>query len=109
MSITAKVSILHRISGVLLVLAIPFLLFILHKSLTSSSTYEALYGTLSSPLMKLIYLILVWAFMQHTCAGVRFLFLDVDKGIDIKCAKATARLVLVVSIILTAVFGVLVW
>lgn len=109
MSITAKVSILHRISGVFLFIAIPFILFVLHQSLTSATAYDALYGFITNPVIKLIYLVLIWAFLHHMCAGVRFLFLDIDKGVEIKRAKLTARLVLGVSIILTVIFGVIVW
>ncbi|MCC2645550.1 MAG: sdhC [Burkholderiales bacterium] len=109
MSITAKASILHRISGFLLFLSIPLILFLLQLSLTSSDFYTSFYSVGSSIQMKLIYLILIAAFMYHMCSGVRFLFLDIDKGADIKTAKATARIVIGLSIILTAILGVLIW
>lgn len=109
MSITAKISILHRISGVLLFFSIPFILYVLHQSLVSTSFYDSLYGVISNPFIKLVYLVLIWAFMYHLCSGVRFLFLDKHKGVEIKTAKATAKLVVVISLILTIVLGVLVW
>lgn len=109
MSITAKISILHRISGVLLVLLIPALLYVFHQSLISPSFYQALYGICNCTLTKLFYLVLLAAFIYHLCAGVRFLFLDIHYGVNIKTAKKTSYLVLLVSIILTAVLGVFIW
>lgn len=109
MPINAKVSILHRVSGVILFLATPFFLYVLHQSLTSPSFYAALYGVMANPIIKLIYLLLIWSFVYHMCSGVRFLFLDIHKGIEIKTAKTTAKVVIVVSLLLTLVLGVLVW
>lgn len=109
MAVMAKVSILHRVSGVLLFLAIPFIICLLHKSLTSTSFYESLYGVMATPVMKIIYLVFIWAFCHHLCAGVRFLFLDIDKGVEIKKARISAHLVMLVSIILTIALGVLIW
>ncbi|MCC2624493.1 MAG: sdhC [Burkholderiales bacterium] len=109
MSITAKASILHRISGFLLFLSIPFILFILHLSLTSPDFYTTAYSIGSSWVMKVVYILLIAAFMYHMCSGVRFLFLDIDKGTSIKTAKMTARVVIALSLILTAVLGVLIW
>lgn len=109
MSITAKVSIIHRASGVLMFLAIPFVLYLLHKSLTSAEFYSASYSLATCSFVKVIYIILVWAIMHHMCAGVRFLFLDIHKGIDRATAQKTAKIVLLVSLILTAVLGVMIW
>ncbi|MBP9743356.1 MAG: succinate dehydrogenase, cytochrome b556 subunit [Burkholderiales bacterium] len=109
MSITAKVSILHRFSGILLFLAIPFILYILHQSLINPDFYTSLHQIMANPIVKLIYLILIWAFMYHLCAGVRFLFLDIHKGVEIKTAKITARIVIIISLILTVLLGVVIW
>ena len=109
MSVTAKISILHRVSGVLLFISIPLVLYVLHQSLLSSSFYDSLYGIVSNPIIKLVYLVLIWAFMYHLCSGVRFLFLDKHIGIEIKTAKTTAKIVVIISLLLTIVLGVLVW
>lgn len=109
MSLTAKASILHRFSGVLLFLAIPFILYILHQSLINQDFYNSLHQVMTNPVVKLIYLILIWAFMYHLCAGVRFLFLDIHKGVEIKTAKITAGIVIVISLILTVLLGVVIW
>ncbi len=109
MSITAKISILHRVSGLLLFLSIPFLLYLFSQSLTSPDFYSTFYGVMTSPIIKLVYIVLIWAMMHHMCAGVRFLFLDIHKGIERKTAQNTAWIVVVVSLILTAILGVMIW
>ena len=109
MSIMAQISILHRISGVLMFLAIPLVLILFHESLTNSQFYQTCYFIASCPLTKLIYLVLIWALMHHMCAGVRFLFLDIHRGIERETAKKTARVVLVVSLLLTIAVGALIW
>jgi succinate dehydrogenase / fumarate reductase, cytochrome b subunit len=62
-----------------------------------------------NPLVKLILFGLLWAYLHHFCAGIRFLLLDLHKGIDLQPARNSARLVLIVSLALTAVIGVALW
>ncbi|MBV8031153.1 MAG: succinate dehydrogenase, cytochrome b556 subunit [Betaproteobacteria bacterium] len=105
-----KVSILHRVSGVLLFF--PFaawLLYALDRSLTSEQDFAQVQAYLRLPLVKLGLLVFIWAFCHHLCAGVRFLFLDLDKGIDLKAARVSAALVLAVSLLMTAFFAVKLW
>ena len=97
------VSILHRVSGIGLFLMLPLLLWLFDVSLTAPDTAVA---TLSHPLVKLILLGLVWAFLHHFCAGIRFLLLDIHIGLDLPAARASAKWVLVVSLLLTLVIGV---
>jgi len=68
-----------------------------------------MYTVMSLPLIKILYVVLMAAFIYHMCAGVRFLFLDMDKGVEIKTAKKTSYIVLVVSLILSIILGVLIW
>ena len=109
MSITAKISILHRASGVLMFLAIPLVLCLFQASLTNAEVYAKCHAIASLPVLKLIYLVLIWAIMHHLCAGVRYLLLDRHIGVDRITAQKTARWVLVVSIILTILLGALIW
>lgn len=105
------VSILHRISGALLFF--PFtawLLFMLDTSLASEQGFEAVGNRyLQLPLVKLGMLVFIWAFCHHFCAGIRYLFLDLDKGIDLRTARITSWLVIGVSLALTALFGAKLW
>jgi succinate dehydrogenase / fumarate reductase cytochrome b subunit len=62
-------------------------------------------GIASHWFAKLILLALIWAYMQHFCAGVRHLFMDVHFGLDKDSARKSAASVLTVSLLLTAVVG----
>lgn len=99
------VSILHRISGAVLFLLLLWLLYLLDQSLTSAERFEAVRQTIAQPLVKLVLLGLLWAFLHHLCAGIRYLFLDVHKGIDLATARATSVAVIAVSLVLTALAG----
>ena len=99
------VSILHRISGVGIFLALPFLLYLFQQSILSESTFAEFKGVLEHPLAKLVLLGLIWSYMHHFCAGVRHLFMDAHMGIEKDSSKHSAIAVLAVSLLLTAVAG----
>ena len=61
------------------------------------------------PIVKLILLALLWAFLHHLFAGIRFLLLDLHVGGGLPAARSSSAAVLVVSLILTAVLGVKLW
>ena len=95
------VSILHRISGFLMFALLPFVLYLLEQSLRSEISFAYYQGIVSNPLVKLIILALVWGYMQHFCAGVRHLFMDLHMGLDKDSARKSAAAVLVISLALT--------
>jgi succinate dehydrogenase / fumarate reductase cytochrome b subunit len=99
------VSILHRISGAALFLFLLWLLYLLDASLESPERFAAVRQTVSQPIVKLVLLGLLWAFLHHLCAGVRYLFLDIHKGVDLAAARMTSGAVLAVSLALTALAG----
>jgi len=103
------VSILHRVSGVLLFASGVWLLFMLDRSLSSPAGFDAVLRYVGFPLVKLSLLVLVWAYCHHLCAGIRFLLLDLHKGIDKASARRSSILVLIVSLLLTAFFGAKLW
>ncbi len=104
------VSILHRISGVLLFVLTAFLLYLLDGILASPERYEQVRATLAQPLVRLVLLGALWAYLHHLLAGVRYLFLDLHKGVDLATARATSGLVLAASVVLTLVLGgMLLW
>ncbi len=102
---SGKVSILHRVTGALLFLSLPFILYLLDKSLTSELSFITFSEIAGNPLLKIFLLALIWAFLQHFCAGIRFLMLDLHKGIEKTQIQKTAVSVLVISLSLTAVVG----
>ena len=104
------VSILHRISGALLV--IPFAawaLYLLDVSLRSEQGFAVMKDYLRLPLVKLGMLLFVWAYCHHFCAGIRYLLLDLDIGIELRQARATSWVVLAVSLLLTVIIGAKLW
>ena len=94
------VSILHRISGLIMFALLPFLLYLLETSLTSDLSFAALHDAVQSPLAKLIILALSWAYLHHFCAGVRHLLMDGHVGVDKDSARKSAAVVLVISVAL---------
>lgn len=108
------VSILHRVSGAGLFLCLPLLIGLFGASLGSPEQLECYRATmafsvLGLPVVKLLLLGLLWAFLHHFCAGLRFLLLDAHIGIELASARTSARIVLAVSLLLTVVLGVLTW
>ena len=107
--VPAIVSILHRISGALLFLFLWAFLLGLQRSLASPESYADLIAFLDRPLVKLVALGLLWAYLHHTFAGIRHLGLDLRLGIQLPKARLTAFLVLVFGFGLTLLVGILLW
>ncbi|MES1981733.1 MAG: succinate dehydrogenase, cytochrome b556 subunit [Pseudomonadota bacterium] len=105
----ALISFLHRVSGMLLFLALPGLLWMLQASLRSIETHTHLLELLHFPPIKLILLLLLWAFFHHLCAGIRYLALDFHYGLKLAQARASSKWVLLVSLVLTVLAGVRLW
>jgi succinate dehydrogenase / fumarate reductase cytochrome b subunit len=109
--VPAWVSLLHRISGALLVFPLAaWALYMLDTSLGSERGFDLIRNHyLQLPLVKAGMLVFIWSYCHHFCAGIRFLFLDIDKGIELRSARATSWIVLVVSLLLTAWLGTRLW
>jgi succinate dehydrogenase / fumarate reductase, cytochrome b subunit len=103
------VSILHRASGLALFLALPLLLWMLQYSLRSIETYTELMELLAQPLAKLLLLGLLWAFLHHFCAGLRYLAIDMHWVSNLAQARNTSWAVMFVSLALTVLLGVRLW
>jgi succinate dehydrogenase / fumarate reductase, cytochrome b subunit len=103
------VSIFHRVSGLLLFLGLVWFLFLLDMSLASEAGFAHLQAYVAHPLVKLSLLVLLWAYLHHLCAGVRHLFLDIEKGVELAAARMTAFAVFAVSLALTAFIGARLW
>lgn len=104
--VAGKLSILHRASGVLLFLALPLVLLpFFGRSLSSPESFEQFRVFASHPVVKLVLLALIWAYLHHFCAGIRYLALDLHMGLEKEQAHKSACIVFAVSLTLTAVFG----
>ncbi|MBW8328050.1 MAG: succinate dehydrogenase, cytochrome b556 subunit [Thiobacillus sp.] len=95
------VSILHRVSGVLLFVALPLGVWGLSVSLADESGFRRIADWMTHPLARLVLLGLIWAFAHHVFAGVRHLALDVHWGTDLKHARQSSLAVLLASGLVT--------
>ena len=103
------VSILHRVSGLLLFCALPLLLLMLQYSLRSIETYTQLIDVLGHPFIKIMLTGLLWAFLHHFCAGLRYLAIDMHLVRDLAQARNSSKVVMAVSLALTVLIGVKLW
>ncbi len=106
--VTGVVSLAHRASGVVLFLAIPFSVWLLERSLSGPQGFDQVLALLQQPLMKLMTLVVLWSLAHHFFAGIRFLLIDVDVGVDKQASRRAAWLVLVVeALVVLASLGAL--
>src|ERR1700676_2470947 len=104
--LAGRVSILHRVSGGLLFIFLPFLLYLFEQSLTSPLSFEVLKAFLANLIVKLVTLVLAGAFLLHFCAGIRYLRMDTShSAVSKQKGKGSAVVVLVVSTLLTIAFA----
>ena len=101
--ITAIASILHRLSGAFIFFITPFLLYIFTASLKSNSGFALAGEWLDYWLIKLACLVLIWASVHHLLAGIRYLFLDLDIGLDRSSANFSAMLVTILALVFSVI------
>ncbi|MDR2877767.1 MAG: succinate dehydrogenase, cytochrome b556 subunit [Chromatiales bacterium] len=104
---TAVLSIGHRLSGIVMVLAIPLLVYLFDRSLSSASDYADTLALLHSLPVRIALVLLIWLFAHHFFAGIRYLLIDVDVGADIHQARASARLVFAAGVAVLLIAAVI--
>lgn len=109
MPITALVSILHRMSGIVLFLGLPVLLYLLQQSLASPESYAALQDCLSGTFARLGLWVLLSAVAYHVIAGVRHLIMDLGHAETKAGGQQAAVTVLILGAIAVLLLGVWVW
>jgi len=102
---TAVASLLHRISGAVLFLALPLLIYGLEYSLQGEQGMAALQQLWQLQSVRTIAVVVAWALLHHWLAGWRFLLADVEIGVDIRKARSTARLLNIASLAGLLVIG----
>ncbi|TCT03392.1 succinate dehydrogenase, cytochrome b556 subunit [Paralcaligenes ureilyticus] len=101
-----KSSIFHRVSGALLFLSLPLVILPLFAlSVSSPESFASMQAYTAHPLCKLVLLVLIWGYLHHFCAGIRYLTIDLHIGVDKVSAQKSAGIVFGVSLALTLVFG----
>ena len=106
------VSILHRISGALMFVLLPLIVWLFDTSVSSEISYERFSSAFSAGigfvpgwLFKLVVLAIIWAYLHHLIAGVRHLYMDARHAVTKQFGKSSAIATLVLSIGLTVVLG----
>lgn len=93
-------SIIHRITGVLMFISVPFLIYLLDISLGSETGYADAVSIVHSPIGIFLLFGLMWGLMHHLLAGIRYLLIDIDLGVEKEQARQTALLVTVAGPVL---------
>ncbi len=106
------VSILHRISGVLMFLLMPFIIWMFDASVTSEVSYgvfkaafAAGVGFVPGWFVKLVVLALIWAYLHHLIAGIRHLWMDATHAVTKQFGHSSAIATLAISVLLTLALG----
>ncbi len=107
--LTALVSIGHRISGVMLFLSLPLLLYLFGLSLQSEEGFARVGAILSQPLAKLLLIPYAWFLAHHLFAGIRHLLLDMEIGVEKEAARLGSRLVVAAGAVVLLIAMVGVW
>jgi succinate dehydrogenase / fumarate reductase cytochrome b subunit len=107
------VSILHRASGALMFVLLPFVIWLFDASVSSEASYErfrsvfiAGTGVFPAWFLKLVVLVLIWAYLHHFIAGLRHLWMDATHSVSKAQGRVSAQITLVVSLVLTVALGV---
>jgi succinate dehydrogenase / fumarate reductase cytochrome b subunit len=106
------VSILHRVSGILMFVLLPFIIWMFDRSVSSEASYDSFAsvfsigaGVVPGWFFKLVALALIWAYLHHFIAGVRHLWMDMTHSVTKEIGRSSAVVTLVLSVALTAVLG----
>ncbi|ASP49248.1 succinate dehydrogenase, cytochrome b556 subunit [Cognaticolwellia beringensis] len=109
MHAAANASILHRVSGVIMVFAIGILLWTLSLSLSSIEGFTQVESLLDGVFFKIIILGTLSALIYHLLGGIRHLLMDLGYFEELASGNATAKLIIALWLVLTVVVGVRLW
>jgi len=106
------VSILHRISGAIMFVLLPLIVWMFDTSVSSEisfAKFKAAFtvgiGFVPGIIVKLAALALIWAYLHHMIAGLRHLYMDMCHAVSKEFGKSSAVVTLVLSLGLTAALG----
>ncbi|CAN5326919.1 succinate dehydrogenase, cytochrome b556 subunit [soil metagenome] len=112
MPASAYVSILHRVSGAIMFLLLPLVIWLFDNSLSSEISYETFSSAFGAGIgfvpgwfVKLVVLVLIWSYLHHFVAGVRHLWMDMNHNATDNAGRKSAKATLVISIVLTIALG----
>ena len=102
--ISSLVSISHRITGIINIIAITIICFWASSLLLGENNYEAINSFLNSFIGKFIILGITWSFLFQILSEIRHLIMDLGYGFEIQTTKITGLIVIFGSIIFTVIF-----
>ena len=110
--VAAQLSILHRASGIVMFLLLPFIVWMFDTSVSSevsygtfTSVFTAGWGFLPDRFVTLGMLALIWSYLHHFCAGVRHLWMDATHSVSKEQGRSSAVVSFALSLTLTAALG----
>lgn len=110
--VAGVVSILHRISGLLMFVLLPFIIWMFDASVTSEISYDGFtnafvagIGIAPAWFIKLVALGLIWSYLHHFIAGVRHVWMDATHSVSKEQGKNSAVITLILSLLLTVMLG----
>jgi succinate dehydrogenase / fumarate reductase cytochrome b subunit len=93
MPVAAVLSIVHRLSGVLLVMVTPVLIYFFELSLKNPEGFDHMRSLMQSGFIRLVVVVGAWLALHHFFAGIRFLLIDIEVGVERQQARRSAWLV----------------
>jgi succinate dehydrogenase / fumarate reductase cytochrome b subunit len=110
--VAGVVSILHRVSGMLMFFLLPFVIWLFDRSVTSEISYDTFasafvagIGPVPGVLVKLVVLALIWAYLFHAIAGLRHLWMDATHSVSKQQGRSSAVVTVGLSTVLTVLLG----
>ncbi len=95
--VAGVMSIIHRASGVVMVFSIPFLLYLLQGSLKSEQSYQQIVAFVHQPVAMVVLFLMMWSLMHHLFAGIRYMLIDIDIGVEAPVYRYSAWVVMLLS------------
>ena len=107
--VTGVNSFAHRVSGALLFLSVPLLIYCFSLSVRDAANFEQLLALFVTPLFKVIFTLLAWAAGHHLLAGIRFLLTELDIGTSLTSAKKASWFINIAGVVVFLYVGYCIW
>ena len=101
--VAGMISIFHRLTGVLLFLAIPISLYLLQLSITDNLSFQSVTSLMLEPVSRFFILLITWSFVHHLLTGIRFLLIDLEFFLEKDSARFSAWAVVVIEALIMLV------
>jgi len=105
----AIASLLHRLSGLVLFLLFPVMLYLLSLSLQSETSFTAMKDMVASPYYKFLLWVFSAALVYHVIAGIRHILMDMGLGESLAAGRRSAISIIILAIVLTIFLGIWIW